>query len=247
MDREALRNQASSRRSGEAEIATTKTVWTCGFCSRGFQQETAFMSHYCREKERHEQLRGPIGQAAYGFYATWMRLRKHSVPPIENFAESKFYGAFIRFAQHVKKTRLPDPDRFIKLMIDNGNVQPVLWCRDQVFAMYLQAYDQVVSPETQFMRSYDVIQELAVDLKVPVTDVYSTLGLEGLLDLIEKRKLSFWFLLASARFKAYLLALPPEQREVLVGSLNVPAAVERMKAEPYNMREFSAATKDIGL
>lgn len=247
MNREQLRSQAASRRNyGEVE-SDRRAVWKCTFCGHDFVLETMFMKHNCKEKQRHEQLRSPIGQAAYQYYAEWMRLKKHSVPPIETFAESKFYSTFIKFAQHVTKVHIPNVKQFIRLMVENDNVAPGLWCRDNVYSMYLKAYDAAVSPLDQFMASLQLLEELALELKVGLGEVYPAIGVDTLEDLIKKRKLSHWFLLASAKFRSYLLKLSAEERDRLASALNADAAVARVMQEQALFTEFGRATKEVGL
>lgn len=247
MDRESLRSQAASRRSGDAVATETRVKWHCDYCTRDFTFERAFMNHVCKEKQRAEELRSPIGQAAYACYSEWMRVQRHTVPPIETFAESKFYATFIRFAEYAKRTNLPDVNSFIKLMVDSGKVPPGLWCRDNVYSMYIKAFDAAVTPETQFLRGIDELQALAAELKVELKDVFPAIGFQTLMELVSKRKLTSWLLLASDRFKAYLLALEPMEKDALAMAINVPAAIERFQQEPYLLKEFSQATKELGL
>ena len=246
MDREALRNQAASRRNGDV-VVEARLKWHCDYCVRDFTFERAFMNHTCKEKQRAEELRSPIGQAAYAHYSEWMRVQRHTVPPIETFAESKFYSTFIRFADHAKKTNLPDVSSFIKLMVESGKVPPGLWCRDNVYSMYLQAYDAAVTPEKQFLRGIDELIALATELKVELKDVFPAIGCTTLIELVAKRKLTAWILLASDQFKAYLLSLEPEEKSALASAINVPAAIERFRQEPYLLKEFTQATKELGL
>lgn len=228
-------------------MSVSRVRWSCHFCERDFTHETSFMKHACREKQRLEELRSPIGQAAYSFYGTWMQAQRHTVPTIETFAESKFYAMFVRFAHHAKKTNLPDVPAFIKLMVESGKVPPGLWCRDNVYSMFLQAYDAAVSPETQFLRGVDELTHLATELKVELKDVFPAIGLETLLDLIARRKLTCWLLLASDRFKAYLLGLDPMDKDLLASAINVGAAVTRFQQEPYLLKQFAAGLKEMGL
>jgi hypothetical protein len=214
---------------------------------RDFTMERAFMNHACKEKQRAEELRSPVGQAAYAHYSEWMRVQRHTVPPIETFAESKFYATFIRFAHHAKKTNLPDVNAFIKLMVEAGKVPPGLWHRDNVYSMYLQAYDAAVTPEKQFLRGLDELTNLAAELKVELKDVFPAIGVTTLMELVSKRKLTFWLLLASERFKTYLLALDPMEKDMLAAAINVPAALERFRQEPYVLKEFANGLKELGL
>jgi len=205
------------------------------------------MNHNCPGKRKLDELRSPVGQAAYAHYCKWMELQRHSVPPIETFAESKFYSTFIKFAQHVAKVRLPNVEAFIRTMVNNGKVPPALWTRDSVYSMYLRVYDDAVSPAQQFVAAYDELVALAQEAKVPLEDVFTTLTTPELMDLIERRKLTHWLLLASSKFKTNLLSRSQEERELIGSVMQIGAALERMKQEPKLVREFAEAAKEIGL
>jgi len=247
MDREQLRSQAASRRNHAATEPSRKAIWHCKFCEHDFVSEMVFMKHRCKEKIRHEELRSPIGQAAYQYYSLWMKAQKHSVPPIDTFAESKFYSTFIKFAEHTKKVHIPSVEQFIRLMVENGKVPPGLWCRDNVYSMYMKAYDAAVPPLDQFMNSLQLLEELALELKVPLSEVYQAIGIDTLEDLIKKRKLSHWFLLASSKFRAFMLSLPSEEKDRLSDAMNSGAAVARIQQEPNLFKEFGKATAEVGL
>lgn len=250
MDRQQLRSQASSRRSeAEAEKPVSKASWDCHYCSRSFKMETAFMKHHCRERDRLDELRSPIGQAAFSYYNIWFKARRFSPQTIETFAEAKLYTTFIRFAKHVLATNLPDPEEFIKLMVNQSPaVPPVLWCADTTYSMYLQSYDAAVSPEKQVIRSIDELLDLAKDLECSPARVYGAMGTELLVTLIRKRKLTFWALLSSARFKAWLLKQPAMEKDVIVQAINVPAGASRMQqVSPHLLQDFAAAMNEAGL
>lgn len=206
-----------------------------------------FMRHRCKEKIRHEELRSPIGQAAYQYYAHWMRLQKHSVPSIDTFAESKFYTTFIKFAQHATKVHIPSVEQFIRIMVENGKVPPGLWCRDNVYSMYMKAYDAAVPPLDQFMAALDLLQAEAADHKVELADIFKELGVDTLESLIKKRKLTFWLLLASAKFRSYMLSLSAEDKDRLSNAMNSGAAIARIQQEPNLFKEFGKATQEVGL
>ena len=246
MNREELRNQAAGRRNS-AEAAQKRLTWRCTFCEHEFSSETIFMKHRCKEKIKHEQLRSPLGQAAYSYYSHWMKCQKHSVPALENFSRSKFYSTFIKFAEHANRVKIPNVKRFIEVMIENGKVPPALWCRDAVYAVYLKTYDLSVPPTQQFLDGLALLEDRAREKQVPLSEIFKALGLDELELLIERRKLTFWLLLASPRFRDYALSLPHEERERLSHALGTAAAVQRTKDEPELFKEFGRAAMEVGL
>ena len=205
------------------------------------------MNHRCKEKVRHDELRSPIGQAAYAYYSHWMKAQKHTPPTIDTFGESKFFPAFYKFATRATKVHIPNVNRFIEVMVESNKVPPVLWCRDSIYSMYLKSYDASVPPVVQFDESRAELEQLASELQVGLVDAFAAAPIDRLEDLIKKRKLSHWFLLASARFRAFLLALPAADKARLATALNADAAMVRISQEPELFAEFNAATRELGL
>lgn len=251
MDRKALRESAEKRRGGDSEApVTTKKTWRCTFCEHDYASERTFMNHRCRERERLEQLKSPIGQAAYSYYSEWMRLNKRAVPAIERFADSSFYTTFIKFAEWVVRVRLPNPSAFIRSMVTNGNLQPSLWCRDNTYALYIQGYDSVVTPTQQFVQSLDEISCLISELNCAPADVFSLIGVDSLLELVQKRKLSPWFLASSGQFRRWWSSLPPFDARRIEDVLQVGSLMLRIsKSETLKAQfaEFGSASKEVGL
>lgn len=252
MDREALRKQSAARRNNadEEEAPSRKVKWSCEFCEHDFASERTFMKHRCRERERIEELRGPIGQSAYAFYGDWMRLNKRSVPSVETFASSINYNAFIKFAHHVRRVNMPNPPGFVKTMVENGNIQPVLWCRDNVYAMYLQSYDKIVSPTTQFVNSLDLVLEYAKEYNCAPKEVFAAVGVSKILELVQKRKLSPWFLVSSTAFRTYMKAQTGIDADRLEGGVQVGAMIMRIQQSPDTIAlftDFSKASRELDL
>lgn len=248
MDREELRRQSAKRRSA-ANLSEPKNVvtWQCGFCLRDFVQEKSFMSHQCRVRNRIDELRGPIGASAYAHYSDWMKAKKRSVPPIETFSESQYYSTFVKFAEHAQKTNIPNAQQFIRFMVENNDVNPGLWCRDNVYAMYLQWYDQAYPPESQVLESLEFVKTLAYDYECDLKDVFKSVPIDALVTHIKRRKLSPWFLLSSKVFRAHQGSRSEEEKEKLARAMNSGAMIERIKKNSDLFVFFNKVTDSEGL
>lgn len=249
MDREALRKLAQSRRSQHEanEPENKKPVWHCEFCTRDFVFEKAFMNHRCTARERIDELRSSIGQTAYAHYSEWMKLKKRSVPPIETFAESRLYSTFIKFAEHAAKTNIPNIKQFIKLMVEHNDVSPTLWCRDNIYALYLEWYDDGYSPEQQVLESVEFVRTLAEDYDCSIPVVFKTISVDTLVLHIKRRKISPWFLMASSVFRQHLMTCAGEQKDKLERALNAGAMINRIQKNPDLFKFFGKVTAEIGL
>ena len=246
MDREALRAKAASRRNDLEESEPKKVLWRCEFCERDFVQEKSFMNHRCPARDKIDELRGAIGQAAYAHYTEWMKAKKRSVPPIETFAESKLYSTFIRFAEHALKTNIPNVKQFIKLMVEHNDVSPTLWCRDNVYAMYLEWYDQAYPPEVQVLESLEFLKELVVEYDCTTDWIFKAIPVDTLVLYIKRRKLSPWFLASSKIFRAHLLTCEQLDKEKLERAMNMGAMIARIQKDAGLFQFFNRVTLSEG-
>lgn len=244
MDRESLRREAASRRNDPGTPLQSVVSWDCEFCARSFMTELGFMNHHCREREKIEELKSPAGQAAYSYYAEWMRLQKRSVPDQDRFMSSRQYNFFMKFAVWSEKTAIPNPTQFIKVMVETGT-QPVLWCRDTTFAMYLDWYDNAYPPIDQFLETYDRLAWLAIECGVSFENVYETLGPKEIAKQVRRRKLSPWFLVVSSKFLKWVQSLPQEDKDLVSEAVNFGAYASKLKNQPELARELRAACEDI--
>jgi len=115
-------------------------VWQCHYCVRRFTSETVFTRHMCEQKRRAHEIASPTGQAAWGLFNKWMKQRKFKEQSAAAFVDSRYYRAFLKFANFVVATGISKPQRFIQIMAE-ANITPDLWCRDACYKMYLDWID----------------------------------------------------------------------------------------------------------
>ncbi len=247
-ERDQLRKSAASRRNQTVDdVVVKKVVWHCEFCIRDFVHEKTFMNHRCKERERIEELRGSVGQAAYAHYCEWLKAKKRSTVPIETFAASRMYTSFVKFAEHAVKTNIPNTKQFIKLMVEHKDVSPMLWCRDNVYAMYLEWYDQAYPPEVQVLESLEFLKQLVEDYECQTADIFKTLPIDTLVTYIKRRKLSPWFLAASKVFRDYLMGCESLDKEKLERAMNMGAMIARIQKDSGLFQFFGRVTQAEGL
>ena len=205
------------------------------------------MSHRCKERERIEELRSAVGQAAYAHYSEWMKAKKRSIPKIETFGASQYYSTFIKFAEHALRTNIPNIKQFIKLMVSHGDVTPALWCRDNVYAMYLEWYDQAYPPEVQVLESLEFLKSLIEDYKCSTPEVFQVVPVDTLVLYIKRRKISPWFLASSKVFRAHLLSCTQEDKDKLERAMNMGAMIARIQKDAGLFAFFNRVTLSEGL
>lgn len=248
MDRDQIRQAAKSRRSSATieQSQVKKIAWDCEYCNRTFATENGFMDHNCIAKNKLDQLKSPLGQAAYSYYSIWMKQKGRSVPPQETFMSSRQYSNFIRFAEWVEKLSIPNPEQFIRLMIE-ADVQPPLWCRHNTYTMFLQWYEGIYSPEEQFIDSLEELKHIAVDLECTVSDIFEKLGPVEISKLVRKRKISPWLLVTSKVFLTWAQKRPQFEKDMLNEAIDFKTFASKLGSRPDITPLFKKACESEGL
>lgn len=231
----------------DAEINLGKIGnWYCHYCTKRFATETTFMKHFCEPRRRAQELLSPLGQAAYGFYREWMRKKRYSQPSSAAFLESKYYRAFINFAELVVQANISNPDKFMTLMVE-GNILPVLWCRDSAYAMYLDWADKISDPLDQVQESISYLIDTAGKEKVELPSIFTHLGPNKVLSLIRQRRLTPWLLFCSIKFGEFLKTLDMSQLKAFNQVVNSSYWAERFKKERATIDNIKHIAKEMGL
>ena len=182
------------------------------YCDKTFVYENAFIKHKCEMMQRSDEIRTPIGQAAWLYYQKWMKVHKKSVTNIEQFVSSKrFFRTFMRFAEFAERVNLIDIDAFVRMTKDK-KYQPSLWTNDEVYSQYLEYLDHNTSPKELAEKTFTFIQQIAKVMECKVEDTFDQLQPGDIMQFIRERKFTPWVLLRSKKFKQYLISLDEDER-----------------------------------
>jgi len=90
-------------------------TYQCQYCKKDFQRESSLAVHLCEAKRRRQEQneRGvQLGLQAYlRFYETTQGSAK--LKTFDDFAESPYYRAFVKFGRYCVNIRAINPARFI--------------------------------------------------------------------------------------------------------------------------------------
>lgn len=239
-------NSLSTSASHRRRSSTSSSGWHCPYCKKTFVLEKAFMSHQCKEKKRVEEIKTPLGQAAYQYYAQWMRLKKMKAPSIDTFITSRYYLSFIKFATFIQKLSISYPDAFMKLMVLR-DIGPVLWCRDQTYTIYLEWIDKNEDPYQLVLTSIEILEKIAQQEKLDFFNIFNNLGYKRVLEFIRLRNISPWLLLHSDKFKQFLMGLENDETSLLMGIINVQYWSKVLSENTEVSKELVLIVKEIGL
>lgn len=224
-------------------------LFECSFCRKKFRRENAFIKHRCEKMKRDEALRTPQGQAALSYYRKWLNYQQKRVPDDRAFINSSSYNAFMRFAEFVKKSEMPTPEEFIRLMLKK-NFQPSMWLINEVHSIYMEHLDNNVPPKQLANITMATLCDLADYYDCEIGDVFRYAYPGEVIDLIKKRKLSPWVLLKSSKFMAYLGKIHkshPEHFNHLSVLIRTPYWKKKFQNDPDSLRTMEIIVKETNL
>lgn len=220
--------------------------WQCHYCSGRFASETTFLKHHCEAKRRAQEVMSPLGMAAHGYYREWMRVRKYSQPNAAAFLESKYYRAFINFAQMVQDANIAKPEKYIALMAE-ANILPILWCRDATYTIYLDWADRVNDPLDQVQESINYLLDICEQENVLLQNVFSHLGANRVLSLIRQRRLSPWLLFCAGTFGHFLKSLDRTQLSAFNTVVTASYWAAKFEREQDTVGSIKSIARELGL
>lgn len=221
-------------------------MYDCKYCRKRMVNERAFMAHRCTQMERAEQQNTLIGQTSYLFYKLWFDELKRKAPSHETFLTSAYYRSFTKFAEFVKEVNLPNPEKYVELMVEQ-KLAPALWTRNEAYSAYLGWADKQSPPMDQAAITVETLQTLAEQLGVTTGEVFDRLDYGAILTLVQQRKLSPWLLLCSKRFKEWLGKRSIDEQRNFMRLIGVEYWAFKMERAPTVVRELKDIAYALGI
>lgn len=174
-----------------------KGKFVCEYCSKPFSKETAFLQHKCKQMERYEIIRTPVGQLAWNCYKFWLKLQRRAVDDVSLFIQTGNFTNFCKFAEWTKKTNL-DWQSYITLMVKK-NYTPNMWLRDDVIGIFLKSQKRDSYRDT-LLSQIDMLYDLSEEFGVDISELPDILEIEEIHQLVKRGIISVVFILFCPKF-----------------------------------------------
>lgn len=129
---------------------------TCEFCKKTFMKESSAAVHMCEPKRRRleQHERGvQLGLQAYlKFYETMQGSAR--LKTFDDFAESPYYRAFVKWGRYCLSTRVINPTQFMTWLL-RGQKKIDRWCSDQLYTDYLVEYLRLEAVQDALARAVE--------------------------------------------------------------------------------------------
>ena len=186
--------------------------YTCQYCRKDFVKETSLAVHSC-EPRRRRQERAECGvelgfQAYIKFYE--MTQGSAKLKTFDDFADSPYYRAFVKFGRYCVAIRAINPARFMEWVLKQ-NKKIDHWCRDAVYTEYLIYYLQVENINDALARAMEYGIDWAEKTGNPAQDCLRYGGTNATVYAVTTGRISPWVIYNSESGQKFLSTLDAGQ------------------------------------
>jgi len=229
-------------------MSNSDKPYVCEYCGSGYVREKTLAAHMCEKKRR--ALQKDEKRVRFGFYA-FQRFYKLSAgarkeKTYEDFCNSPYYNAFVKFGSFVNNVRPLYPERYIDHVVTSG-VKLDHWCRDEMYEKY--ALDLILKEDvaTALERSVKNMMEWAEDKSSPWNHYFRYVSLNRAVWDIKDGKISPWLILNCNDGKEMLNKFNDEQLSLVYHVINPEHWALRFRRHPTDVQLVKDVVKESNL
>lgn len=202
----------------------------------------------CEKKRR--ALQKDEKRVRLGFYA-FQRFYKLSAgnkkeKTYEEFCNSSFYNAFVKFGSFVSNVKPLYPEKYIDYVVTSG-VKLDHWCKEEMYEKY--AIDLILkeSVETALERSINTMLEWATEHNESYNNYFTNASTNRIVWDIRDGKISPWLVLNCKTGKQALNNFNEEQLGMLIKIINPQHWAVRFKRQVRDVDLVKQISKEAGI
>jgi len=229
-------------------MSNSDKPYVCEYCGSGYVREKTLAAHMCEKKRR--ALQKDEKRVRFGFYA-FQRFYKLSAgarkeKTYEDFCNSPYYNAFVKFGSFVNNVRPLYPERYIDHVVTSG-VKLDHWCRDEMYEKY--ALDLILKEDvaTALERSVKNMMEWAEDKSAPWNHYFRYVSLNRAVWDIKDGKISPWLILNCNDGKEMLNKFNDEQLSLVYHVINPEHWALRFRRHPTDVQLVKDVVQESNL
>jgi len=222
--------------------------YKCVHCNTSFMKERTLMAHMCEKKRRAMQRDEKRVQAGFMAFNRFWQLTQGAKKPktYEEFCESSYYNAFVKFGSFVNNVNPLYPDKFVDHVIKSG-VKLDHWCRDELYDAYLYDMLKIEPVESAVERSLKTMMEWGDAQNAEFAHYYNYVSLSRAVYDIRNGNISCWITLNSVSGKEMIGKMSDEQLEMIAPAFDLPYWITRFKQLPADVALVREICEEVGI
>ena len=191
------------------------------------------MVHVCEQKRRHlskDERHVQMGLLTFQrFYELTQKTKNKKT--FDEFADSSYYTAFVKFGSFMINTAPIYPERFIDFVIKSG-VKLDHWCRDELYETYISELIKIEPADGAIQRTIQTMMDWADKNSAPWEHYFQYVNLNRAAHDIKEGLISPWIVLNSRAAKELLKRMNDEQLEIISSVIDPQYWLQRFKNLP---------------
>jgi hypothetical protein len=222
--------------------------FNCEFCGKKFAKEKTLYVHVCEQKRRHMSKNEKHVQAGLltfqRFYEITQRTKNKKT--FDEFADSPYYTAFVKFGSFLVNTAPIYPERFIDYVIKSG-VKLDHWCRDELYDIYINELIKIEPADGAIQRTIKTMMDWAEMNSSTWEHYFAYVNLNRATHDIKEGLVSPWVLLNTKSGKDMLTRMNDEQLEIVSGVIDPLFWKKKFKDQPADLELVKDVIKEANI
>lgn len=229
-------------------IALAEQPFTCEHCGKSFMKEKTLIAHMCERKRRalqKDEKRVQAGFFAYNrFYQLTQKNKKNK--SYDEFCNSSYYNAFVKFGSFVNNVNPLYPDKFIDYVIKSG-VKLDHWCRDELYEQYLYEMLKVEPVEAAVQRSLQSMMDWGDSHNANFAHYFNYASLNLIVHDMLNGRISPWIVLNCNSGKKMINKMSDEQLSMIAPVFDVKFWLRKFKDDPADVIMIQEICRETGI
>jgi hypothetical protein len=191
-------------------------TYTCQYCKKNFIKESSLAVHSCEPRRRRQEQSERGVQLGLQAYLKFYQLTQGStrLKTFDDFADSPYYRAFVKFGRYCVDIRAINPARFIEYVLKQ-NKKIDHWCRDSIYTEYLLDYLRVENVNDALARAIEFGITWQEQTGNPAHDCLRYGNSNTICHAIASGRISPWVIYNSDSGQQFLSQLTSEQIAII--------------------------------
>ena len=220
---------------------------TCQFCKKDFVRETSLTVHSCEPRKRRQERSERGVELGFQAYIKFYEMTQGSakLKTYDDFCESPYYKAFVKFGRYCVSIRAINPARFMEWVLKQ-NKKIDHWCSDTVYTEYLAFYLRVENVDDALARAMEFGIDWSEKTGNPPHDCLRYGGTNAMVYAVTAGRISPWIIFNSESGQHFLSELNQEQIALVYPYIDVDHWQKRFQDYPADQEYAKDILKKAG-
>ena len=208
----------------------------CIYCGKTFKKAQTLFVHVCEKKRRANAKNEKHVVIAFDAFNRFYKINHAATQDktYDDFMQSPFYNAFVKFGSFVNNVNPLYPHNFIDYVVKSG-VKLDHWCRDDLYDNYVVNLIRTENVETALERSINHMIDWGKTTGMEWDQYFVSVSLNRFVYDIKDGKISPWLVLQTSSGKNMLKQMSDEQLEKITVVIDPSFWMIKFKRQPSDV------------